>query len=57
MFGIYVKNFGDWQKVFVAHSEFSGNLIAYKYAKQFNWPVAILIDESTGEVLKEYRRN
>lgn len=57
MFGIYVRNLSDWQKVFTAHSEFSGNLIAYKYAKQYNWPVAILIDESTGEVLKKYRRN
>lgn len=57
MFGIYVKNLGDWQKVFTAHSVFSGNLIAYKYAKQYNWPNSILIDEETGEVLIEYRRN
>ena len=56
MFGIYVKNLGDWQKVFIAHSIFSGNIIAYKYAKDYNWPVATLVDETTGEVLTEYRR-
>lgn len=56
MFGIYVEKSGRWEKVFVAHSIFSGNIIAYKYAKDYNWPVAILVDENTGEVLTEYRR-
>ena len=56
MFGIYVEKSGRWEKVFVAHSIFSGNIIAYKYAKDYNWPVAILVDETTGEVLTEYRR-